>query len=100
MNRFKPGNLVNTPNGPGLVIGDQKLPPMIKKNTMHSSHVHKILVSPTGQDPPYSSKVAYCETWSAEELIKRGWRAKPYTVSLKEFGKSQTPRARKVPLRG
>ncbi len=56
------GDLVNTKQGTGLVIGFWK---------------RLVLVAPTGIDGPYSSKVGYIEAWDSEELVRRGWRDKP-----------------------
>ena len=56
------GDLVNTPRGTGLVVGNWR---------------ERVLVTPTGQDGPYSTQVDYCEAWRPEELVRRGWRDKP-----------------------
>ena len=61
---IKAGDLVNTPNGPGLVVGFAN---------------ERVLVAPTGQDPPYSTRVGYCEAWLPECLVRRGWREAPET---------------------
>lgn len=56
------GDLVNTPGGTGLVVGFLG---------------DRALVAPTGQDPPYSTHLAYCEAWRIEHLTRRGWRNPP-----------------------
>jgi hypothetical protein len=57
-----PGDLVNTEWGTGLVIGFWR---------------DRVLISPTGRDAPYSTRLGYCEAWPIEGLVRRGWRKKP-----------------------
>lgn len=59
---FPPGELVNTPKGPGIVIGRRG---------------QRVLVTPTGQDSPYSTRLAYCEAWRPGHLVRRGWQHPP-----------------------
>ena len=56
------GDLVNMGKGTGLVIGFWG---------------DKVLVAPTGRDSPYSTRVGYCEAWTRNKLVRRGWRDKP-----------------------
>lgn len=58
--KLQPGDLVNMGRGTELVIGFWG---------------HKVLVAPTGQDAPYSTRVGYCEAWPRHELVRSGWRA-------------------------